>query len=142
MLCDPGKVGGAFPVVQSLANRLGFMCMALKSFKRLAVRAYCYSLSGAVGPCLIGSQGERRFLLFAGGGQFSSTYFGSMDDNWISGISYYGYHDSAPVVIPTVANLSVYIVTWAFVSRIDYKLPAGGYAFRGYLACPGGTQFG
>ncbi len=65
-----------------------------------------------------------------------------MDDNWISGISYCGYHDSAPAVIPTVANLSVYIVTWGFVSRIDYKLPAGGYAFRVYLACPGGTQFG
>ncbi len=41
MTWNPDEDGGAFPVVQSLANRLGAMCATLNSFKqRLAVRAY------------------------------------------------------------------------------------------------------
>ncbi len=38
------------------------------------------------------------------------------------GVSYCGYHCSAPAVVPPVADPSVYIVTWAFFSRINCKL--------------------
>ncbi len=44
-----------------------------------------------------------------------------MDDNRINGISHCGFHGSHAVV-PPVADPSVYIVTRAFIFRLDCEL--------------------
>ncbi len=73
------------------------MFTTLNSFQwRLALRANCYALSVAFGPCSVGSLEEGGFLFFAGGGQLSFTYFGRSDDHTISGVSYCGYYGSDP----------------------------------------------
>ncbi len=77
---------------------LGVICTILKSRYWLSehiVITIMLCAHGAVGHCPVESQEEDGFLFFVGGGKPSSTYFGRMDDNRISGISYCGYHGSA-----------------------------------------------
>ncbi len=68
------------------------------------------------GPCPIESQ-EGGFF-FVGEGQLSSTDFGRIDDTDAARYPTVAIMVAPPAVVPLVVDTSVYIVTWAFDSRI------------------------
>ncbi len=117
-----GRACVAFRVVLSLANRLGVLCATLNSLKwGLTARAYCYALSGAVGPC---QPRARRRTAFPSSYEEFSPAARNLDVWMITGSAgspIVATIVAPPVVVPSVADPSVHIVTWAFVSRINCK---------------------